>query len=399
LIKQVPVENLKLRFLNIKIVTCVLLFLTMADVRAQSTDDASTQSEAQSSELSTDKVEPGPEVEISAPDVTAEKNEEDVTEETERYNIYRKDDVKNPCDRGLDSYDYEKQWYDSSQIYINSKFCEPVLWFDNFFGNDRLFEEGVAGTYIRWRNDFTHDEEANFNYKMGLNVSVELPGFDDKLRLTFEGNQDEDLRDIAPGTPGGTSQTNIVGLQVDVAENERSKFSANVSLSPRLLLRYRYTYPINKNVTMRFTQEFERKKAINKGRTRVDYEHTLKENLLFRSSSEGKVAENFEGVDWLQAFVLYQRLNKRASLAYETSANGITQPRSLTTNYRVGVRYRKNFHREWLFYEIAPEVAWPITLADNKSEIEITRRSKYLIFFRLEVHFGNARKKRYQSYY
>jgi len=370
----------------------------MADVRALSTENASDQPETPSSELSTDKVEPGSEVEISAPDVTAKKNEEGVTEETENYNIYRKEDVKNPCDRGQDSYDYEKQWYDSSQIYINSKFCEPVLWFDNFFGNDRLFEEGVAGTYIRWRNDFTYDEEANFNYKMGLNVSVELPGFDDKLRLTFEGNQDEDLRDIAPGAPGGTSQTNTLGLQVDVAENERSKFSANVSLSPRLVLRYRYTYPINKNVTMRFTQELERKKAINKGRTRIDYEQTLKENLLFRSSTEGKAAENFDGVDWLQAFVMYQRLNKKTSLAYETSANGITQPRSLTTNYRVGVRYRKNFHREWLFYEIAPEVTWPITLTGNKSEIEITRRSKYLIFFRLEVHFGNARKKRYESY-
>ena len=203
---------------------------------------------------------------------------------------------------------------------------------------------------------------------------------------------------LTPGSPGGDNTPNTLGLQVNVAENERSKFSGNISFSPKLLLRYRYTYPISNKVTMRFTQELERKKAVNKARTQIDYEHTFKKNLLFRSSTEGKVSEDFEGVDWLQAFVLYQRLSKKASLAYETSVTGITEPRSLTTNYRVGVRFRKNFHREWLFYEVAPEVTWPITLVGNRSDVQIGRRSKFLLFFRLEVHFGNAAKKRYESY-
>ena len=336
--------------------------------------------------------------------VTANGNSDDEDTEPapaveESYKIYEKRSPANPCDRGLDTYDYEKQWYDETQIYINTKFCEPALWFDNFFGNDRLFEEGVAGTYIRWRNDFTYDEEAETDFKISLNASVELPGFKDKLRLTFEGDEDEDLRDVSPANPTGETITNTLGLQVNVTENVRSKLSARVSLSPGLLLRYRYTYPITDKMTMRFTQELERKKATNSARTRIDYEHTLQQNLLFRSSSEGKVSEDFEGVDWLQAFILYQRLSKRSSIAYETSATGITKPRSLTTNYRVGLRFRRNFHREWLFYEVAPEVTWPISLAENRSEIEINRRSKYLIFFRLEVHFGNAYKQRYQKYH
>jgi hypothetical protein len=149
---------------------------------------------------------------------------------------------------------------------------------------------------------------------------------------------------------------------------------------------------------MRFTQELERKKAVNSAKTRVDYEHTMKQNLLFRSSTEGTLSEEFEGVDWLQAFIVYQRLSKRSSIAYESSATGITKPQSLTTNYRLGVRFRRNFHREWLFYEVAPEVTWPISLDASRSEIEVSRRSKFLIFFRLEVHFGNAYKRRYQQY-
>jgi len=317
-------------------------------------------------------------------------------EESEVYEIVRKDNPDNPCDRGLDDHTYEKSWYDDSQIYINSRFCEPALWFDNFFANDRVFEEGVAGTYIRWRNEFTLDEEESFEFKMGLSASVELPGVEKHLRLTFEGEEDENLRDIAPGN--GEDTTNSLGLQLDLVENARSKFNISVSLSPRIRLRYRYTYPVYQDITLRLTQELQRKKKVNSASTLIDFEKLFLQNYLFRSSTEGKVSNEYDGVDWLQAFVVYQRVNSKTSLSYETSVNGITEPISLTTNYRAGIRFRKNFHRKWLFYEIAPEMTWPVTLDETRLNIEKDRRSKWLLFFRLEVHFGNAHKKRYQDY-
>ncbi len=332
-----------------------------------------------------------PESGEEAPDL-----ETTIEEVLEEYEIYRIVNPEDPCDRGLDTYTYEKSWYDETQIYVNSAFCEPALWFDNFFGSDRVFNEGAAGTYIRWRNDFTYDEEEYFDFKSNLSFSVELPGLESRLRLTFESGEDEALRDISPGQE---STTSTLGLQLDVKQNERSKFNVSISLSPRIRLRYRYTYPVVESITLRLTQEVQREKAVNSARTLVDFEKLFKSQLFFRSSSEGKLSEEFEGVDWLQAFVLYQRINKKTSLSYETSANGITEPLTLATNYRVAVRFRKNFHRKWLFYEIAPELTWPVTLDEERLEIAEDRRSKWLIFFRLEVHFGNAAKKRYEDYY
>lgn len=314
----------------------------------------------------------------------------------ESYNIYKKDSPDNPCDRGGDTYDYEKQWYDSSQIYVNERFCEPALWFDNYFANDRIFEEGVAGTYIRLRNDFIYDEEESFEFKIKLKASVELPGTENRLRLTFEGDEDEDLRDIAPGT--GADTTNTLSLQLDLAKNARSKFNVSVSLKPRIRFRYRYTYPISNEITMRLTQDVQAEDGTNSARSRIDYEHLLWDSFLFRSSSEGEVSEEYDGVDWVQAFVLFQRISSKTSIAYEASVNGITEPDPLVLNYRAGIRYRKNFHREWLFYEIAPEYTWPITLSENRLITEQERRSKWLIFLRLEIHFGNASKRRYQHY-
>lgn len=316
-------------------------------------------------------------------------------EDAEEYEIYKKVNPEDPCDRGLDTYSYEKSWYDETQVYVNSSFCEPALWFDNFFASDRVFAEGAAGTYIRWRNDFSYDEEEYFNFNSDLAFSIELPGLEDRLRLTFESGEDEDLRDIAPGQEESTS---TLGLQLDVKENARSKFNISISLSPRVRLRYRYTYPVFESVTLRLTQEIQREKEVNSARTLIDIEKLFKNQLFFRSSTEGRVSEEYDGVDWLQAFVLYQRINKKTSLAYETSANGITEPSVLATNYRVGVRFRKNFHRKWLFYEIAPELTWPVTL-DEDREVTQNRRSKWLIFFRFEVHFGNASKKRYEDYH
>jgi len=318
------------------------------------------------------------------------------TEDAEKMGIYKKHNPENPCDRGLDTYDYDKSWYDESQIYVNSKFCEPALWFDNFFANDRVFKEGVAGTYIRWRNDFSYDEEELFKFDTNISASVEIPGVQNRLRLTLENDEDEDLRDVAPGT--GETNANTLGIQLDLLQSERSKFNVTVSLKPRIRFRYRYTYPVYEIVTMRLTQELQREEETHSSRTLIDIEKLFMQSFLFRSSSEAKLSEEFSGVDWLQAFVVYQRINKKTSISYESSASGITQPLTLVTNYRLAVRFRKNFHRRWLFYEISPEMTWPVTFDGDRQNIEIDRRSKWLLFFRFEVHFGNAAKKRYKDH-
>jgi len=333
---------------------------------------------------------------VAASDKKTEPDEKQ-TQQTDDYNIHRKNNPADPCDRGLDTYDYKTSWYDGTQAYVNSQFCEPALWFDNFFASERVLREGVAGTYIRWRNEFIYDEEEAFKFNSDLSFSVELPGMQDRLRLTFDSDEDETLRDVTPG--GNQAQASSLGLQLDVAKNTRSKFNISVSFSPRVRLRYRYTYPVLQTVTLRLTQEVQREKAINSSRTLIDFEKLFENQFLFRASTEGKLSEEYDGVRWLQAFILFQRVNKKASLSYEASVNGITQPTALALSYRLGVRFRKNFHRKWLFYEIAPEMTWPVTLDAQTQQIAKGRRSKWLIFFRLEVHFGNAYKKRYQDYY
>ena len=86
-------------------------------------------------------------------------------------------------------------------------------------------------------------------------------------------------------------------------------------------------------------------------------------------------------------------------MSYEASAVGITRPEPVVTNYRLGVRYRQSIHRDWLFFEVSPDITWPITLSEDRETVLEERRSVYSILVRLEVHFGNAKKRKYSDYY
>ena len=125
---------------------------------------------------------------------------------------------------------------------MNTAFCEPAVWFDDFFASDRVFEE-VAGSYVRWRNDLVQVEGQGYDFNTSLNFSIELPKISSKLKLIFEGDEDPALQDVLPGTPT-EAQDNNLGLRFDVKDTDRSKFNISVSAKPRIRLRYRYTYPV-----------------------------------------------------------------------------------------------------------------------------------------------------------
>jgi hypothetical protein len=301
-----------------------------------------------------------------------------------------------PCDRTGDKYEYEESWYDSTHAVMNTVFCEPALWFDSFYGSDRVIAE-IGGTYVRWRNDFIQTEGQGFKFRTNLNFSVELPRISQRLKLTFEGDQDQELQDVLPGA-AEEEDTNTLGLRLDVKDTDRSKFNISVSATPRIRARYRFTYPATETFLIRFTQEIQNEEGVNGARTRFDFEKAIIPNKLFRATSEGFVSEEFSGVDWSQAFSLFHRLSQKGSISYEASAVGITEPETFVTNYRLGFRYRRNIHRDWLFFEFTPDITWPIELSENRETIITDRHSVLSVIFRLEIHFANTSARKYSDH-
>jgi len=268
---------------------------------------------------------------------------------------------------------------DTTHSYITSWFCEPASWVDDFFTDERIYEGGRAATKIRWRNDVVFREKASPDFITTINARLQLPNTSKRLKLVFESENQDDISETIPDTNDINQGT--LGFLYDFIDSNKASLRLRLSFSPSITLRYRYTHPINETLITRFTQSLYRKEGIFGTISAFDIDKAIDEKNAIRWSNQIEIVDHLDGMEWITALVLFHRINEKSALSYESSATGITEPQVLTTDYRLGIRYRRNIYRKWLFYEVAPEVTWPkISTTDD-------RHSIFAVTFRLEVFF------------
>ncbi|MDA3869163.1 MAG: hypothetical protein PF589_04305 [Gammaproteobacteria bacterium] len=314
---------------------------------------------------------------LLAEEVSAEPEAEEINTESEVEEI-KKEQKPNICDSLKGEGD---GWIDDVHTYLSVEFCKPAVWFDSFFADKRIYEEGRAGTHLRWTNDYVLTEGGNWVYTSDVHASFELPKAKNKAHIIYDGEEDERLRDVAPVQQEPAKKD--LGLLYAITQSERANFSIRLKLSPSILFRYRYTWPVTDTFTTRFTQELYRRDNLDGRSSRIDFEKRFSKALFLRQSNSVMHSEGFEGEQWDSSLVLYQYLSEKSALSYESSTTRLTYPESYIKASRLGVRYRRNFYRKWLFYEIAPAKNWSRPLPGDE------REQSWEILFRLEVNFIN----------
>ena len=43
-------------------------------------------------------------------------------------------------------------WLDQTHDFVDKRLCEPAVWFDSFFCQDRTLEDVPPGAFVKWRN-------------------------------------------------------------------------------------------------------------------------------------------------------------------------------------------------------------------------------------------------------
>ena len=271
-------------------------------------------------------------------------------------------------------------WLDEAHTFLSIQFCEPSVWFDSFFSDERIDEEVRAGTRVRWQNDFILTEGGDWSYVSDFHASFKLPKAKKNISLIFEDDEEDALKDVVPGNEENRSN---LGLLYEVTRSERANVSVRVKLSPSITFRYRYKWPVTDTFSARFTQELSRRDNADGTVSRIDFEKILHDDFLLRQSNSVAHSETYDGKELENSLVLYQHLTDKSAVSYESSISGVTKPDRYTKNTRVGIRFRQNFYRKWLFYEIAPAVNW------NKSLVTDERLGAWEVLFRLEVNFVN----------
>jgi len=292
-----------------------------------------------------------------------------------------------------DDQDRPESWLDRTHSYLSRKLCEPAAWFDGFFGTDRAYEETPIGSFFRVRNSMIWDESENFGHEIRLSANISLPRVSDRVRLLISRDEsiegDSSFDDIGRETDDD-EQTRL-GLRFLLSEAGRTQFDADATvkvnsggLNPRARGRMRHTRELTDTTLARWTQTVFWERDDGFGTiSRADWEWLPNRLTLVRLTGRGTVSEASDGIDWRTGLIGFRQLNRRTAIRSELGAFGETSPDLLTEEVFVNFRFRRSFLRDWLFYELQPEHAWPIDDDTGK------RRSDWRFIFTLEIQFEN----------
>jgi len=269
---------------------------------------------------------------------------------------------------------------DQAFDYLNTKFCQPAIWFDSFFKDDRIEDDARAGTIIRWYNDFSYYEKEGFKYRANLNARLNLPGVNERLKFIFDSTGEDDPFSFLKG-PDDKSERDI-GLRYDWYAKGRVSFNIKANLKPKLEARWRYTYPISESTTTRLTQKVYQEKKVTGESTEFDIEHAFNQEYLLRWTAAASFENDLDIWELGTSINLYQFISNTQAINYRASIYGVDEPYHYISNANIGLSYRQNFAREWLFFQITPEYNW-------SKEADTERLNQAIITFTIEILFQN----------
>ncbi|GGI66933.1 hypothetical protein GCM10007978_00160 [Shewanella hanedai] len=270
--------------------------------------------------------------------------------------------------------------FDNAFDYLNTKFCQPALWFDSFFVDERTQDDARAGTLVRWTNDFSNYQKEGFKYKINLNARFNLPGVNKKVKVIIDSQGEDDPFAFLKG-PNNDGERDI-GLRYDWYAKDRVSFNIKANFKPKLEARWRYAYPISQSTIARLTQKVYQEKKVTGESTEFDIEHSFDEDFLLRWSAVAQYENRDNGWEFGSSVNLYHYISSKQALNYIASIYGVDAPYHYVENARIAVTYRQNIAREWLFFEITPEYSWT-------KEVDEERLDQVVITFRVEVMFQN----------
>ncbi|MGS0674861.1 hypothetical protein [Shewanella sp. 0m-4] len=266
--------------------------------------------------------------------------------------------------------------------YLNTKFCQPAIWFDSFFVDERVEEDARAGTIVRWYNDFSYYEKEGFKYRANLNARLHLPGVTKRVKLILDSTGEDDPFAFIK-SPNDKNERDI-GLRYDWYAKDRVSFNIKANFKPKVEARWRYTYPISDSTVTRLTQKLYQEKKVTGESTEFDVEHAFNETFVGRWSAVAQYESRGNGWEFGSSAKLYQYINNKQALSYQASIYGVNEPYHYVKNASVSLTYRQNVARDWLFYSITPEYNW--SKEDEFSE----RINQFILTFSLEVLFQNV---------
>ena len=290
---------------------------------------------------------------------------------------------------------------DRYHSYLLGKVNQPAVWFDNFFGDPRTEDEELPTSFVRLRLTSRYTEGEGFKFPVRLRANIKLPQASRKLRLVIVGENEDELQAAHTGDDstnvtgeGIDEEKSSIGLRYTFYKTLRSKLhfgGGTSSLSPfeyYFRVSYRRLVHIGRENVIRLKQTGFWNSIDDFGETsRLDLEKNLAHEITGRLSLFGTYynsdpdSETNNGLNWGVETSFFKHLTTKTAASFDLGVYGVTRPNSEITNYRIASRVRTNILRSWLFFEIKPDVTFPLT-EDGK------RQAVGAITIMMEIQFA-----------
>lgn len=263
---------------------------------------------------------------------------------------------------------------------------------DSFFG-DRRYESELNKSYVRFSYNLFLEDRSGAILRPDYHLRMVLPQLREKTHLVLTGTPKETSQFSAFQTDSendqlaSTDEKNVTAaVQQTVFESARQNFLVRTGLrfhggrpAPMLGPRYRLLFPLD-HWTVRFVQEVVWKSDDGwQAQSTVDLEKPLENGLFFRATNDWAWVEHELGYTYAFNFYLGQPISRRRALEYEWINIFNTRPVNELTEVTVRARYRQQFWRDWLFFEITPQYRFPRDRSFHATPG---------ILFRIEMIFG-----------
>lgn len=239
---------------------------------------------------------------------------------------------------------------------------------DSYFGTPDLYNE-VSGSYaeIRLQQQFA---QSGGGPGADFRIKIDLPHTEDRFKLLFESVPEEnDPRDDNPvsarrAQDNAPSSGLFAGLRRVFARTAGFQFSTDAGiklhLPPRAFARAR----LRRNWSLghwqlRFKETLFWFNSEGAGETtEFDLDRRLGKRFALRASTRYQWLDDTDELSLGHGLALYQLLDPRNSLAYELGFQASNRPTLRSEQYRVGLRFRRRVHEDWLFLSVVPDVVW-----------------------------------------
>jgi len=287
--------------------------------------------------------------------------------------------------------------FDTQRDYLSGKIVNFANDIDRFFGNDRNYQESNKSVV---QLDLARSTGYGGDRKLVLSAraNLSLPSTEKRLHLLIESNPDQNTTG-EPTTNQNTALTDQVNtpqsyglaLRYEKVKQELKEYHISadaglkfrgIKINPFVRARSSYSIPFDQ-WRLKAAESVYWFNTIGVGETtQVDLEHLISEPVLFRATSNATWLRETQNFDLRQDLSIFQTVNDRTALLYQASAIGVSNPQVQLSEYVAQILYRYRLHRQWVFFELNPQLIFPKVNSFNGS---------FALSMRLEMLFDGTR--------